>query len=128
MSDDTEIKNTDIPSSKRRINRTVIVAIGGLVLIIAVAVVGWMLLRSRSTGAGRPVPAPREMLAEQPSTPIAEELTITIAPEVMQRAGIKIEPVGEQVSTDAASSAVTTGIVQANAYRATPVVSLVGGI
>jgi RND family efflux transporter MFP subunit len=46
----------------------------------------------------------------------------------VQRAGIKIEPVGEQVSTDTASSAVTTGIVQANAYRATPVVTLVGGI
>jgi RND family efflux transporter MFP subunit len=46
----------------------------------------------------------------------------------MQRAGIKVEPVGEQVSPEAASSALTTGIVQANAYRATPIVSLVGGI
>jgi RND family efflux transporter MFP subunit len=56
------------------------------------------------------------------------ELTITVAPEVIQRAGIKIEPVSEQVSSETASSAMTTGIVQANAYRATPVVSLVGGI
>jgi membrane fusion protein, heavy metal efflux system len=128
MSDDTEIRNTAVPSAKRRINRTVVVAILGLVLITAVAVVGWMMLRSRSSGAGRPVPAPRDMPAEQTPTPGTGELTITVAPEVIQRAGIRIEPVGEQVSSETASSAMTTGIVQANAYRATPVVSLVGGI
>jgi RND family efflux transporter MFP subunit len=128
MSDDTEIRNTAVPSAKRRINRTVVVAILGLVLITAVAVVGWMMLRSRSSGAGRPVPAPRDMPAEQTPTPGTGELTITVAPEVIQRAGIKIEPVSEQVWSETASSAMTTGIVQANAYRATPVVSLVGGI
>jgi membrane fusion protein, heavy metal efflux system len=128
MNDDTEIKKADISSSRRRLNRTVILAVGGLVLIIAVAVAGWMLLRSRSGGAGRPVPAPREMPAEQTPAPGTGESTITVAPEVMQRAGIKIEPVGEQVSSETDTSAVTTGIVQANAYRATPVVSLVGGI
>lgn len=127
MSDDTEIRNAEVSSSKRHINRTVIVAVGGLVLIIAV-VVGWMTLRSQSGGAGRSVPAPRDIPNEQTSTPRAEDQTITVSPEVVQRAGIKIEPVGEQVSTDTASSTVTTGIVQANAYRATPVVSLVGGI
>jgi cobalt-zinc-cadmium efflux system membrane fusion protein len=127
MSDDTEIKNAEVSSSKRHINRTVIVAVAALVLIIAV-VVGWMMLRSQSGGAGRSVPAPRDIPNEQMSTPSTDELTITVSPEVVQRAGIKIEPVGEQVSTDTASSAVTTGIVQANAYRATPVVSLVGGI
>jgi RND family efflux transporter MFP subunit len=127
MSDDTEIKNAEVSSSKRHINRIVIVAVAGLVLSIAV-VVGWMILRSRSGGPGRPVPAPRDIPNEQTSTPSAEELTITVLPEVVQRAGIKIEPVGEQLSTDTASAAVTTGIVQANAYRATPVVSLVGGI
>ena len=128
MSDDTELENAKAPSAKRRINRTVIVAVAGLVLIIAVAIVGWIILRSRSDGAGRPVPAPRNMPAEQTSTPTTEESTVTVTPEVMQRVGIKIEPVGEQVSSETASSAVTTGIVQANAYRATPVVSLVSGI
>jgi membrane fusion protein, heavy metal efflux system len=128
MSDDTELKNGKTSFARRRINRTVIVAVAGVILIIAVAVVGWVILRSRSDGAGRPVPAPRNMPAEQTSTPTTDELTVTVAPEVMQRAGIKIEPVGEQVSSEVAGSAVTTGIVQANAYRATPVVSLVGGI
>ena len=126
MKDETEIKNADVSASRRRINRTVVVAVAGLVLIIAVA--GWMLLRSRSDGAGRPVPAPRDLPAGQTSTSNTAELTITVAPEVMQRAGIKIEPVGEQIASETAASAVTTGIVQANAYRATPVVSLVGGI
>ena len=121
MSDDTELENTKVPSARRRINRTVIVAVAGMILIIAVAVVGWTILRSRWDGAGRPVPAPREMPAEQTSTPTTEEPTVTVAPEVIQRAGIKIEAVGEQVSSETASSAVTTGIVQANAYRATPV-------
>jgi membrane fusion protein, heavy metal efflux system len=127
MSDDTEIRNAADTFAKRRINRKVL-AMLGLVLITAVAVVGWIILRSRSSGAGRLVPAPRDMPAAQTPTPATGELTITVAPEVMQRAGIKIEPVGEQVSSETASSAVTTGIVQANAYRSTPVVSLVGGI
>jgi membrane fusion protein, heavy metal efflux system len=126
MSDDTEIKNAEISSPKRRISRSVIVA--GLVLLSAAAVVGWIILRSRSDGAGRTVPAPRNMPAEQTSPPTTEELTVTVAPEVMQRAGINIERVGEQLMSETASSAVTTGIVQANAYRATPVVSLVSGI
>lgn len=126
MSDNTEIKDAAAP--KRRLNRTAKVAVVGLFLIAAVAVTGWIILRSRSTGAGRPVPAPRDMPAEQTATPNATEPTVTIAPEVMERAGIKVEAVGEQVSTETASSAVTTGIVQPNAYRATPVVSLVGGI
>lgn len=128
MSNETEPGNAGTPSSKRRINRTLIVAVVGLVLIVAVTVVGWMILRSQSGGAGRPVPAPRDMPAQQTSTIGTEELTITVAPEVLQRAGIKIEPVGEQFSTETAGSALTTGIVQANAYRATPVISLVGGI
>jgi membrane fusion protein, heavy metal efflux system len=127
MSDDTEIRNAADTFAKRRINRKVL-AMLGLVLITAVAVVGWIILRSRSSGAGRLVPAPRDMPAAQTPTPATGELTITVAPEVMQRAGIKIEPIGEQVSADLAGSALTTGIVQANAYHATPVVSLVGGI
>jgi cobalt-zinc-cadmium efflux system membrane fusion protein len=143
MSDNSETKDVDsgvkssaagetskaelVPQSKRPTNRTSIVVVA-LFLIAAVAVVSWIVLRSRSSGAGRPVPAPRSMPDEQSSSPNAAESTVTVAPEVMQRAGIKVEPIGEQVSPELASSALTTGIVQANAYRATPVVSLVGGI
>jgi len=144
MSDNSETKdvNSGLKSSaagerskvervsplKGRTNRSGIIAVVGLFLIATVAVVGWIVLRSRSSGAGRPVPAPRSMPEEQSSSPNAAESTVTVTPEVMQRAGIKVEPIGEQVSPGLASSALTTGIVQANAYRATPVVSLVGGI
>jgi membrane fusion protein, heavy metal efflux system len=117
-----------VASSKGRTNRTGIIVVVAIFLIAAVAVAGWIVLRSRSSGAGRPVPAPRSMPEGQSSSPNAAESTISVTPEVMQRAGIKVEPIGEQVSADLAGSALTTGIVQANAYHATPVVSLVGGI
>jgi len=127
MSDDTEITKAEISRRSDILTAPLSSLVAGLVLIIAV-VVGWMMFRPQSGGGGRPVPAPRDTPNEQTSTPSAEDQTITVSPEVVRRAGIKIESVGEQVSTDTASSVVTTGIVQANAYRATPVVSLVGGI
>jgi RND family efflux transporter MFP subunit len=63
----------------------------------------------------------------QSASNTGEELTLTISPEEAQRAGIKIETVGERISTDATGQQ-TTGIVQPNSYRETPVMSLVGGI
>jgi len=54
------------------------------------------------------VPAPRSMPAESTSPSNPAESTLTLTSEVMQRAGIKVEAVGEQVSTEAASSALTT--------------------
>jgi RND family efflux transporter MFP subunit len=44
------------------------------------------------------------------------------------RAGIKIEVVGEQLMADSIGGQTATGVVRENAYRTTPVVSLVGGI
>ena len=110
--------------------RTVVVAIVAIVAIVAAVTVALVYWRSGSGGAGRPVPAPRNVGAEQPgATAIPTEATITIEPEVAARAGIKTEPVGEAlVAGSAISGPATTGIVQANAYRTTPVVSLVGGI
>ena len=117
-------------SANRRRNRTAIVAIVGVVAITAVAILLWLLLRSGSSGAGRPVPTPRNIGAEQPtSTTPTSEPTISIDPEAAKRAGIKTEPVGEAMfAGSAAPGQVTTGVVEANAYRATPVVSVVGGI
>jgi len=81
MSDDTGLESAKPPAARRRISRTIIVVVLGVVLIGAVGVVGWTILRSRSDGAGRPVPAPRNMPAEQTSTPTTEESTVTVAPE-----------------------------------------------
>src|SRR6185295_8256229 len=55
------------------------------------------------------------------------DFTLTITPEQVQRSGIKIETVGERVSTDGTGQQ-TTGVIQPNSYRETPVMSLVGGI
>jgi RND family efflux transporter MFP subunit len=54
------------------------------------------------------------------------EPTLNVTTDAATRAGLKVEAVGEQLSNEAAGQA-AAGVVQANAYRSTPVVSLVGG-
>ena len=100
--------------------------------IIGVVVLGafvfWLFRRQEN---GQVVPAPRTVSFEpgsnEQTSAATEEQTITIAPEQVERAGIKIESVGETLSQDAASVA-ATGVVQPNAYSETPVISLVGGV
>ncbi len=126
-SEETKRANT------RRTNRTVIVAMVAVVAIAAVLILGWVIWRSGSSGAGRPVPAPRNISQEQPDAgapaPAAPvETTLTLAPEMVDRAGIKIEAVGEQPMGDNTGGQIATGVVRENAYRTTPVASLVGGI
>jgi RND family efflux transporter MFP subunit len=117
-------------SPNRTRNRTAIFAMVGVLAITAIAILLWLLLRSGSSGAGRPVPTPRNIGAEpSASTSPSSEPTISIDPEAAERAGIKTEAVGEAMLAGSVTPGqVTTGVVQANAYRTTPVVSLVGGI
>lgn len=107
--------------------RMTVVAIAAIVAIAAVAFVGWLLWPSKG---GKPVPTPRsvsfeESPGEQPTT--TGEQKLTLSTDQLQRAGLKIETVGERPSTEAMGQ-MTTGIVHPNAYKETPVVSLVGGI
>jgi len=114
--------------SKSRTAKTAIVAAVAVVAVVAIALLLW-LFSQRGSG-GRPVPAPRSIGPDQTANQAnntSEESTLTITPEQAQRAGIKIETVGERMSSDATGQQ-TTGVVQANAYRETPVMSLVGGI
>jgi len=102
-----------------------------LAVLIVGSVAAWLFFRSSKSGAGRPVPAPRNISLEQPDagTPAAlTETTLTLAPEMVNRAGIKIEAVGEQLVEANTGGQTATGVVRENAYRTTPVVSLVGGI
>ena len=112
-----------------RSSRRTPLLIAALVLAVAAGGVTWWFSRPRGTGAGRPVPTPRTATLSEPSgageTQAEERLTLT--PEVLARAGIKVEPVGEQL-TEEGSGALATGVVQPNAYRMSPVVSLVGGV
>jgi len=102
-----------------------------VVVVAAVAIVGVVaaLLIFRSGKSGKPVPAPRSIsFAETPSqAPTSADQKLSLTPEQLQRAGLKIETVGERPSAEATTQ-MTTGIVQANTYKETPVISLVGGI
>jgi cobalt-zinc-cadmium efflux system membrane fusion protein len=113
----------------RRTNSTAVIAIVALAAVAGVALLLWLL--RPDSGAGRPVPAPRTIAIDQPAgqgnAAASTEPTITLAPEQAQRAGIKVEAVGERMSGEAAGQQ-ATGVVQPNAYRETPVMSLVGGI
>ncbi len=116
----------------RRANRTAIVAVVAIVAVAGLAVLLWLLWPGK---AGRPVPPPRSITLDQSKDAGANatgatknEPTISLSTEQAQRAGIKVEPVGEQLATETGTNQAATGVVQPNAYRETPVVSLVGGI
>jgi membrane fusion protein, heavy metal efflux system len=132
MNEPDEIQQTASTVNNRRPNRNrtiAIVAVVAVAAVVAIALLLWLLIPRGNSG--RPVPAPRNIGPGQTSnqetnTPSGES-TLTVAPEQAQRAGIKIEIVGESASGEA-SGQQTTGVVQANAYHETPVLSLVGGI
>ncbi|MEP6819758.1 MAG: efflux RND transporter periplasmic adaptor subunit [bacterium] len=129
----TEVLTAEPVRQKQSHTRTVVlIAVVALVAIAAIA--GLLLWNRNKTGAGRPVPAPRTIAGDQ-STPATQsastESTVTLSPQAAQNAGIKVEAVGEQLvanGTGSGTGALATGTVQANTYRSTPVVSLVGGI
>ncbi len=123
-----EAASTPNDHSGKRAAKTTIVAVVAVVAVAAIALILWLVIPRG--GGGRPVPAPRTVGPDQTTNQASNtpaEATLTISPEQAQRAGIKIETVGERLSTDATGQQ-TTGVVQSNAYRETPVMSLVGGI
>ena len=109
-------------------NRTAVVAVVAVVAIAALALFIWW--RSRGD-EGRPIPAPSTTVRTGQQTTTSgtpAESTLTLTPEAVARSGIKVETVGEELATEASGAAASTGVVQANTYRTTPVISLVGGI
>jgi hypothetical protein len=113
------------PLPKMSNRRTALVIVVAAIAIVVVAIAAWLLWPKQ---AGKPVAAPRSVSFDespQPATPGGEKLTLT--PEQMKTVQLKIETVGERPSSEAAGQ-MATGVVQANTYKETPVVSLVGGI
>lgn len=128
MNDDAkEVPDAEEPRPRQSRNRVMVVGIVALVLVAALVAFLWTKGRS---GAGRPVPAPRMTGDNSSSSAPTEspEQTIVLSAEAVQNAGIKIETVGEQSISNQSAGAPIAGTVQANIYRSTPVVSLVGGI
>jgi membrane fusion protein, heavy metal efflux system len=114
-------------SSPDRRGKSILIIVAAIAVVLIVGVAAWLLWPRQS---GKPVPAPRSVSFEESSTPqtaTTGEQKLTLAPEQAQRAGLKIETVGEQTAGEAAGQ-MTTGTVQANSYKETPVISLVGGI
>lgn len=122
-------QNSQKPTRSSAMRRRVMLGLAALFLIAAAIFAVWVF---RPAGnAGRPVPAPSSVSTDQTTNSHnvgadANEI-LTINPDEAERAGIKIETVGEQISAEVGAQQ-TTGVVQANSYRETPVVSIVGGI
>jgi multidrug efflux pump subunit AcrA (membrane-fusion protein) len=104
-----------------------IIAAGVASVAVLILMLFWF-FGPRNTGGGQPVPAPRSTTMDD--IPASEPLTgqtITITPEQLASSGIAVETVGEQLAADVGLTA-ATGVIEANAYRNTPALALVGGI
>lgn len=127
MSEQTNERPADVDAATHRPRRSqvpIIVAIVATVAIVALVAV-WLLWPKQ---AGKPVAAPRTVSFEESAeTPVTGEQRLTLTPEQLRSVQLKIETVGEAPSIEAATQ-MATGVVQANSYKETPVVSLVGGI
>ncbi|HEX8268161.1 MAG TPA: efflux RND transporter periplasmic adaptor subunit [Pyrinomonadaceae bacterium] len=113
----------------RRKSKNLLFAAIALAVVAVAAVLIWAFSNSGNNQAGKPVPAPRSSsfeTAETTDQTFAGQ-TITIEPDQLKNADIKIETVGEQINA-AETGVLANGTVQANAYRETPVISLVGGV
>jgi cobalt-zinc-cadmium efflux system membrane fusion protein len=120
-----EGQTATVPSPQAAVARKRGLMIVSAIAVIAVVAVAAWLLWPKS--AGKPVPAPRSVsFDESTQTPTTAEQKLLLSPEQLRSAHLKIEKVGEQ-PTEAAGQ-MATGVVQANTYKETPVVSLVGGI
>jgi membrane fusion protein, heavy metal efflux system len=104
------------------------IAITATVLIAIAGIAVW---RFWPTAGGKPVPAPRSVSFEQssqPQTAMTGEQKLTLTSEQLKMANLKIETVGEMPAAMDSGGQMSTGVVQANATKETPVVALVGGI
>jgi cobalt-zinc-cadmium efflux system membrane fusion protein len=120
-------RSEDSKVQARQRSRTALAVIVAIAATAGVAIAAWALWPGK---AGKPVPAPRSVSfgeSSNPQTATAAEQKLRLTPEQLQRAGLKIEAVGEKPSNEAMGQ-MTTGVVQANTYKETAVVSLVGGI
>ncbi len=111
-----------------RKRKMMVAAIGaGVASITFIVLLVWYL--TRPGDAGRPVPAPTMSTSDTPDSSGDKFVgqTITLSATEVENAGLTIETVGEQLSA-ASETVAATGVVEANAYKQTPALSLVGGI
>src|SRR5712692_1322270 len=122
---DKQMQNDASAGSQPTRSRTPLIIIGALIFVSIAGIATWLLWPGK---AGKPVPAPRSVSFEESANqPAAGDQKLILTPEQAQAAGLKIETVGERPTTEATGQ-MATGVVQANSYKETPVVALVGGI
>lgn len=102
---------------------------GGVIGVLVLGAILIWVFRNRE--GGTVVPPPRTVsfgddTTSEPSDTTGEQ-TVTIQPDQVDKIGLKIETVGETLSSEAMSVA-ATGVVQPNAYKETPVIPLLGGV
>ena len=109
----------------------------GFVLVVATVAAALLFGRGSSNEEGRPVPDPTGATVPAPSNgtgtgtrPQPGEITITLSPDRIDSAQIKTETAAEQANTGAPAVAGmrTTGVVQSNGYKETPVFPVAGGV
>lgn len=120
------IEPAETVGSKRTIHPGMIAAAGVAAIALILFLVWFFAVRDPEVG--RPVPAPRIAATDNaPSNELSTGQTLTISPEQLANSGIEIESIGEQMAAEVGLTA-ATGVVEANAYRNTPVLPLIGGI
>lgn len=124
-----EESNKDRKAARTMRTRMIVVSL--LVVVLGGATVFW-LSRSHNRGslAGRPVPTPDfdTLPSGVGQTMRPGDLMITVPPEKLENAHLKIEPVIAQPIASTAGGLRTTGTIEANAYKVTPVMPIAGGI
>lgn len=115
---------------RRRIRQVAPITVLAAVVATSLVLLVWRFSGSRN--AGRPVPAPRSVATDQRlgsagDATESSDNAITITPEAELSAGIKVELVRNEPA--GVSGAITsTGVVKANTYHESPVISLVTGV
>jgi cobalt-zinc-cadmium efflux system membrane fusion protein len=118
--------------SKQRWLLVAVVVLGGIAVVLAL-----MFSRGSGNGAGRPVPAPEGEAVPPPpgedsrgAHAMPGDITLTLSPDKLENAQIRIEAATTAAGSIApvAGGVRTTGTVQANQYRETPVFPIAGGI
>lgn len=120
----------EVENEKPLVRSRKIYIIGGLIALSVAFVLVW-LYATRNSSGGKPVPAPRNVSFGETDAGNdamnSGEQTITISPEQLKAANLKIVTVGEELSVESSATS-ATGVVQPNDYKETPVMSLVGGV
>lgn len=121
-------ENNDEIFTEETPNRKPLFIALSIIGVLAIGVLAFWFFRNRETG--QIVQPPRNVTFGDNTSGQADttgEETVTIAPDQVDKIGLKFETVGETLSSEAMSVA-ATGVIQPNAYKETPIISLLGGV